>query len=448
VTDAGLSVETLLAHGVGGRDDLPIPFGYAAVGAVAALLVSFLALGLLWREPRLDPDHAGHPLPPHAQRVLDGGLLRAALRLIGLLCAGYVAMAAVLGRDDALNPVPGAVYVLFWVGVPLVSVLFGPVWKLLNPLRSVHAGLSRLVGTRPEEGLAPLRAGLGYWPAAVSLLAFVILELVVPDNTTLPVLRGFFVGYLFMHLLAVTYYGSGWLSRGDGFEVFSVLAGRMAPLGRRNDGRLVWRNPLAGVAGIPAGPGLFAVVGVLLGSTAFDSLSNAPRWVVRVQDSPAPPVLVNLVGLLGVILVVTGAFAAASAAAAWSSRETRARSGVAGQFAHTVVPIIVGYFVAHYWSLLILIGQETVIGLSDPLGTGADWLGTAEWGIYTTLAQAQVVATVQVVAIVTGHVLAVVLAHDRAVRLFPRRHAVAGQIPLMLLIVSYTIGGLWLLLVA
>ena len=437
---------TLLAHGVGGRDDLPIPFGLALAGAVAALLFSFVALGALWSEPRLDPQRAGRELPAGVQRVLDGRPVRAALRLFGILATGYVAVGAVFGKDDALNPTPGVVYVLLWVGIPLASVILGPIWRLINPLRTLHWALARAVGTRPEDGLAPLPAGVGYWPAALSLLAFVTLELVVPDNTTLPVLRLFFGGYLAVHLLAAAYYGSRWFDRGEGFEVFSTLVGRLSPIGRRGDGRLVVRNPLAGVAGTPIAPGLFAVVGVLLGSTAFDSVSNAPWWVVRVQESPLSYTWTELAGLLAVVALVTGAFAVASAL---SNREAGTpRTGIAGQFAHTLIPIVVGYFVAHYWSLLVLVGQQTVLRLSDPLGTGANWIGTGDRGIDPTLADPTLVSSVQVAAIVTGHVLGVVLAHDRAVRLFPRRRAVVGQAPLLILMVCYTVGGLWLLLAA
>lgn len=446
---AGLTLGSgaeLLAHGVGNREDLPIPFSYAVVGAAVAIVVSFLALGLLWREPRFDPATAGRPVPPGVAGVLDGRPVRVALRLLGVLVTGYVAMAAVFGRDDALNPTAGAVYVLLWIGVPLLSMLLGPVWKLLNPLRSLHWALSRLMGTRPEEGLAPLPPRLGYWPAAMSLMAFVWLELVAPENTTLPVLRTFFAAYLAVQLLAATYWGSGWFARGDGFEVFSSLAGRLSPLGRRDDGVLVLRNPLVGVAGTPVAPGLFAVIGVLLGSTAYDSLAGSPWWVTRLQEGPFSPEVTGTLGLLGMVALVTGLFAGASALA---GRGTGLRPVDVGQeFAHSIVPIVMGYVVAHYWSLLVLIGQQTVIQLSDPLGTGANWLGTGDRGIDATLADPTLTAVVQVTAVVTGHVLGVVLAHDRAVRLLPRRRAVVGQIPLLMLMVAYTVGGLTLLFAA
>ena len=435
--------ETLLAHGVGSREDLPIPFAFALTGAALALLVSFLALAFLWREPRLDPDRAGRALPGGLQGVLDAHGTRVLLREIGLLATAYVVLAAVFGKDDALNPTAGVVYVLFWIGVPVASVLLGPVWRLVNPVRTVHELLSRLLGTRPQDGLARLPDSVGYWPAAATLLAFVWMELVAPSNTTLPVLRTFFAAYFAVNLLGATFYGSRWFDRGDGFEVFSSLAGRLSLLGRRGDGRLVLRNPLTGVAGTPSGPGLFAVVGVLLGSTAYDSMSNAPWWVSRVQTGGLPPRWTETLGLFAVVALVTLAF---SAAAALSGRGSGLRPLALGrEYAHTIVPIVMGYVVAHYWSLLVLIGQTTVIRLSDPLGTGADWLKTADRGVDPTLADPDLVAVIQVSVVVCGHVLGVILAHDRAVRLLPRGRAVAGQVPLLVLMVAYTVGGLSLL---
>jgi hypothetical protein len=93
----------------------------------------------------------------------------------------------------------------------------------------------------------------------------------------------------------------------------------------------------------------------------------------------------------------------------------------------------------------VLIGQQTVIQFSDPLGTGADWLGVGGRGVDASLATPTLTAVIQVTAVVTGHILGVVLAHDRAVRMLPRRKALTGQIPLLVLMVCYTVGGLSLL---
>jgi hypothetical protein len=435
----------VLAHGVGGRQDLPIPFTYALIGAAVALVVSFVALAVLWREPQLGGPRTGVAVPPAVQRVLDASATRWVIRLVGLAATAYVATAAIAGPDLVINPTAGVVYVLFWVGLAPASVLFGPVWKLLNPLRTVHLLLSRAMGSDPAAGLRPLPERLGYWPAALALLAFVWLELAAPDRGTLPVLRMFFAVYVAVQLVMAAVFGDRWFERGDGFEAYSTLLGRMAPLQRRADGRLVLRSPLDGLAAVPPARGLAAVVVVLLGSTAYDGLSNAPAWL-RVTDAAGlPDTTAATLGVLGCVLVVGGAYVLAVSATRRLGAHATSEAGMAGDFAPSLVPIALGYLVAHYYSLFVLEGQRTLIQLSDPLSNGANVFGTAERGVDSSMVTPGGVATLQVAAVVTGHILGVVLAHDRAVALLPRRRAVAGQLPLLVLMVGYTVGGLGLL---
>lgn len=433
----------VLAHGIGGRQNLPLPFELLVQGAVLALLVSFLGLGLLWRTPRLRAGAAGLALPMPVQRAADNRWVRRALRALGLAVTGFVAVAAVLGPDDPRNPAPYAVYVLFWVGVVALSLLFGPVWRLLNPLRAIHTLLAALTRIPADRGLVPLPGGLGYWPAALSLLSFVWLELAAPAGGSTSVLIGYFAGYAAVHLTAALTFGNRWFAAGDGFEVYSTMVGRLAPFGRRDDGRLVVRNPLDGAATFGPAPGIVALIAVLLGSTFFDSVSGSPTWIQLIQGLPIPEALSATVGLLVVIAGVAFSFVAATLLAGRIGRQDRRT--VPALLAHSVIPIIVGYVVAHYFSLLLFEGQRAVVLLSDPLGTGADLLGVAGATVDYGLVSATTIALVQVVAVVVGHVLAVVSAHDRAVALFPLTQAVVGQLPLMALMALYTIGGLALL---
>ena len=432
----------VIAHGVGSRQDLPLPFAVAVTGAGAALVVSFAALALLWPAPRLTGATAGRPVPARVAAGLDSRTTRVVLRVFGGIVTAYVLAALVLGKDDADNPVPFVVYVLLWVGLVPLSVLFGPLWRRVNPVRSLHLGLMRVARLDPREGVLALPAAIGYWPAAAGLLAFTWLELVAPDNATLPVLRLAIALYVGTSLVGALTFGSRWFDRGDAFEVWSALFGRFSVLGRRADGRLVVRSPLAGLDALPAAPGLVATVAVMLGTTAYDGASNSPRWFTLVQSSSSP-VLLKTLGLVAVVAVVALLFTAATTLAGRIGGA--APASMPGAFAHSLVPIALGYVVAHYWSLLVLEGQNALIHLSDPLGTGADVLGLGDRAPDTTLLQPALVATVQVAAIVVGHVLGVVLAHDRAVRLFDRRRAVVGQLPLLALMVLYTCGGLFLL---
>jgi hypothetical protein len=216
-------------------------------------------------------------------------------------------------------------------------------------------------------------------------------------------------------------------------------------LGRRaSDRRLVLRNPLANLSGVSAAPGLIAVIAVMLGSTGFDGFSQSPWWTGYVQTQGLPAPLVGTGVLLGFVLFVAGTFWGACRLAG-SLGGVAARS-LPGQFAASVVPIALGYVVAHYFTLFVLEGQRTLILLSDPLSSGANLLGLSGNGVATSIADnAALVAIVKVSAVVVGHVLGVIAAHDKAVAVFPRRTALLAQLPLLIVMIVYTTGGLTLL---
>ncbi len=54
-------------------------------------------------------------------------------------------------------------------------------------------------------------------------------------------------------------------------------------------------------------------------------------------------------------------------------------------------------------------------------------------------------AAIKVISVVTGHIVAVIAAHDRALRLLPTGHQLTGQLTMMLVMVGYTFTGLYLL---
>ncbi|MDF5755770.1 hypothetical protein [Spongiactinospora sp. TRM90649] len=408
----------VLAHGIGTRIDLPIPVFYAFAAALAALFVSFLGLAVLWREPRFRGAAAGRPVP-FLERAADSRAVRGVLRAGGLAAAAMITWFLVAGpADPARNPAPWLVYIVFWVGLAPVSLVFGPVWRLVNPLRTV-VPLVRAMWRRPPR---PLPERLGLLPATAGLLAFTWMELVWPEPAATSTLMVFGAVYTVAHLAGVAVYGTAWLDRADAFEVYSALAGALSPLGRRSDGRLVLRGPFSGLSALPGERGLVATVCVLLGGTAYDGLSSAPAWADLLQSGSLGPTLTGTLGLLGTIGVVAGLYLVCA--------------GRTTEFAHSLVPVAVGYLVAHYFSLLVIDGQRAVI-----LALGVDAKPD------DTVVTPATIATVQVIAIIVGHVLGVIAAHDRALRLFSAGQAVSRQIPLFLLMVGYTLGGLALLLV-
>ncbi|HEV7830296.1 MAG TPA: hypothetical protein VGP04_15920 [Pseudonocardiaceae bacterium] len=428
----------LLAHGVGTRSDLPVPVWLAAGGAGLAVLISFGALTLLWRKPLLGGDTAGWPIPRPVASVLDSAAVRGALRGAATLLTVAVCLIGFFGPTNVQrNLTPWAFYVTFWVGVVPASLLLGPVWRIVNPLRLVHATLARLLRLDPQQGVLTLPQRLGYWPAAASLAAFAFLELVVPGRSQPDVVARFILFYAVVHTTAAVVFGQRWFDRGDGFEVYSTLLGSLAPLGRRRDGRIVLRSPLDGLETIQPAPGLVAVMVTLVGSTAYDGLSRTSFWNTVIPSGPTTATL----GLACSILLIAAVYLLGT----W-------RVAIPGQrdaptpttFAHTIVPIAAGYAIAHYFSLLIFDGQQTLILASDPLGHGTDFFGTAHRIINYTLVSTTAIALVQILAIVTGHLLATVSVHDRAMRMLPAALATRTQYPLLAVMVTLTIGAVTL----
>lgn len=433
-------------HGLGGGSDLPIPASAAIVGGAAALVVSFVILLLAWREPRFDAASVEQPAPALLTHVVDSPLFAWATRALGMLIFAFTVWAATFGPDLLTNPTFGILYVWLWVGLVPMSLAFGRFYRAVSPARTLHLLLARALRTSPERGVYAYPSRLGYWPAAVGLFAFVWLELVYPSSTYLGPVVLWFTTYLVVMVLGGVVFGDRWLERADPFEVYSTLVAHLSPWGRTSRGRLEIVSPLRHLARLRPEPGLVAVVAVLLGSTAWDSFSRSGTWVRYVQSTDANQTLLTTAMLVLAILVVGGTFSLATMATPRSTTAKMARRDLPGRLAHSIVPIIVGYMTAHYLSFLLETGQQTIFDASDPMGTGANLFGTADGSInYFLSRRPTLLANVKVLAIVTGHVLGVVAAHDRAIGLLPRRHHVAGQLPLLAAMVLYTYGGLYLL---
>ena len=278
----------VFAHGIGGAKDLPIPAEYAMAGAGAALAVSFIVLALAWRTPRFDAATKGTPAPAWLASVVDSTWFAALLRV----ARPGVLRVRRLGRRGRSGPAAEP-----HVRGRLRAALGRrscrrPCCSDRSTGRSARCARSTCssrgsTGGDPERGLLTLPRWVGYWPAALGLLAFVWLELVYPGSTYLSPVRLWFAAYLAIVLVGSAVFGSAWLERADPFEVYSTLVGHLSVFGRTADGTLVLRSPLGNLDGVRVEPGLVGVVAVLFGSTAFDSFKDSTEWLQFTQSSSA-----------------------------------------------------------------------------------------------------------------------------------------------------------------
>jgi len=208
--------------------------------------------------------------------------------------------------------------------------------------------------------------------------------------------------------------------------------------------RLVVRSPLANLDSTPAVPGMVAVIAVLFGSTAFDAFRDSTRWLTFIQGNGTSTYLQNNLGLLAFCLAVGAIFWLACICTGVGPEQSR--RGLPNQFAFSVIPIVVGYIVAHYLSFLVEVGTQTLVQASDPLSNGSNILGTGALAVpYWLSYHPTFLANTKVLAVVAGHVVGVIAAHERAIKLLPKKHQLTGQLPLLAAMICFTVGGLYLL---
>lgn len=444
------------AHGIVGRADLPIPVWLFSWTAAVVLVVSFVALSTLWRTPQLQSEHRRCLFRlPAAVRWLASAV---GVGLFALVLYSGFAGAQVANANFSVT----FIYVIFWVGVPVASVLLGDVFAALSPWRSCARAL-RWTGRRLAPGAfarAPLLRyprELGVFPAVGWLVGFAWLELVYVARDTPSTLAVLSLGYFLAMLVGMGLFGvEEWSGRADGFGVYFSLLARMSPLCADRDGVVYRRRLLSGLADMPVVAGTVTLICAVIGTTTFDGFSNGGLWRTgepEVQSvfaglglHPTPALeLAYTVGLLGCIALVAGIYRLGIAGVR-SVSERYGTGELTRTFAHTLAPIGFAYVLAHYFSLLIWQGQAIGYLASDPLGDGANLLGTSSYQIDYAIISYAAIWYVQVAALVSGHVGGLALAHDRALSMYPNtQEAIRSQYWMLAVMVAFTSFGLWLL---
>jgi hypothetical protein len=443
------------AHGIVGKANLPIPVWLFSWTAAIVLVVSFVALSTLWRVPQLQRQHR--------RRLL--ALPRALNWLAGLVGLGLFAVVLYSGFDGTQEaPLSNFsvtfIYVIFWVGLPVMSLLLGDVFVAFNPWRTA-ARLLRWLLTLLRGGRRPATLSypgwLGMWPAVGVIVGFAWLELVYLDRDHPATLAALSVGYFIVMLAGMTAFGvEEWGGQADGFGVYFNLISRLSALVADERGVVWLRRPLSGATDLEIGRGTVALICTLIGTTTFDGFSNGGIWRTNeptVQGwfsglgfsaNPSQELAYSL-GLIFCILLIVAVYRAGIRGVQGVS-DRYGRAELTASFAHTLLPISFAYVLAHYFSFLIWQSQAMGSLISDPLGNGANIFGTANATINYGIISYAAIWYVQVAALIAGHVGGLVLAHDRALTIYRSpQEAIRSQYWMLAVMVAFTSFGLWLL---
>ena len=493
----GLSLpSTTYAHGFGDRYDLPVPLSFLLIGSGATVALSFVVIGLFVKGAPSVHSYWRHNLLDHlwfrvvlASRPFS---LVAKLASVGLLV--LVIATGLAGTEQAVdNLSPTLVWVIWWVGMGFISALVGNVWTLINPWKIVFQGAERVYSKVTGGDELSLHFNypewLGIWPAFLLFFAFAWLENVY-DNAAAP--RNLAVLVILYSLITwsgMLIYGKHqWLKRGEAFSAFFGFFARFSPTevrvaNRRLCGRcsldcldrdgecvdcyecyedaepqdreLNLRPYAVGLSrGEAISPSMMAFVLLALATVTFDGITETSTWL-SFENAIYPlarffsPNDFAFTGTLGLVLfsaLFIGVYLLFSYLMNAASGRQKRFWDLARHFAFSLIPIALAYHLSHFLSLLAIQGQAIIPLASDPFGYGWDLFGTADYRIDISVVNAKFVWFLSVGAIVLGHIIAVYLAHTRALRTFPDHgSAQRSQYPMLALMVMYTITSLWII---
>ena len=504
------------AHGVSGRSDLPLPLWQVAWASAWALIFSFAAVALFWSKPHLRAvSEKGWELPLPGLAIKT---LAFVCKVIGFAALGVVVFAGVRGNSNpSVNIAPNFLYIVAWVGVAVMSMILGDVWRAFNPMSLIAKNAQRLfklftresqavqasqtdtqgsqldtltpqTDTRKSQAVQASQADAQkanrdhHWWAVAIFFGFVWLELAYHASESPRAVATFLIIYTAVMMVGGVACGLRWARNADGFGVLYRLFGVMGIFSYDGDGlsydrhnrsdssgvRLRARWPFADLTRLKVLPGTEALVLTALGATAFDGFTRTSFWFdLAASTNGWTRTAYHTAGLILVVGMTFIIYRTAIAVMAIINQDNE--SELADLFLPSLLPICVAYILAHYFSLMVIEGQRLIALASDPFGWGWDILGTARYQVNSQIVSTDVIAWVQIAAIVLGHIFAVVVAHDMAVERYPAHsdthanmnaahadanakrstlhsRATISQLPMLVAMVLYTVVGLLLLL--
>lgn len=452
---------TFLAHAAPISYRFPIPIWIYVLGAGTVVALSAPAAAFAVRDADRPTRRSRNIFPPLRRFRLGPIGLVVSTVLFGFVLVGGLGGRTVQAREFFENPATVLVWVDFWVGLGLVSAFFGNIWDFVSPLSAAARAVDRMLARR---GVAPLGypARLGQWPAVVLLFAWSWAELIWDPAKEPRTVAAAALVYVLATLLGAAVFGAeAWLGNVELFTVFARAFARFAPtelepslpddwLAARPEQRSVrlrWFGAgLQTDPALPSGGGAFVLT--TLATVVYDGWSQTNRfatfegwfldrwsWLGRHVD------LLRT----GLMLAIVAAFVLAFLLVCALVREGSATEA-ARRYAPTLIPIAAVYFAAHYFDYLLIAGQSTLGVVVDPLGHSWNPGGLGEYGLWRGIAPPAGVWWAQIVLIVAGHVAGIVAAHRVALgRGAAPTRVLVHQAPLVLLMVAYTIAGLWVL---
>ena len=451
--------------------DLPIPFDLYLYACAGVLVVTFALFGWFMRMPATV---TGSALRAVAEREPVGRLPGWALKLVRgaalALLTFTVGTALFATRDPDRNISELLFWFFFLLGLTYATAVIGDVYALANPWKTLVDWMRRPLGTSSRPRFV-YPSWLGYWPALALYVALIWIELFQLQKPR--VLGVMLLVYTLIVLVGVWLYGkAAWFRYGDFFGVFLRIVGMLAPVAYRptangESASVALRPPFVGtLEERPENMSMVVFVLFMLAATTYDGMHQTIFWMGLYYNhllSMLHPlwgtdllaaqvvlekwyVVYQRVGLVLFPFFYLAIYLGILSLVKLLTKTHLSVRTLALEFAFSIVPIALVYNVAHYLTLLLVRIPMLPFFITDPFGLNWNPFGFDYPGGEPPRLDMAIVWHAEVALILIGHLVSVYLAHRVALRLFPtRREAMVSQVPMLLLMVTYTIVGLWVI---
>ena len=451
--------ERAYAHAFGTLYNLPVPFWLYLYGGAAVIIVSFLIIAYFFKRTNQEFSYPSKDLSGFSViKFLTGSLFKKALKFASLFLFLLTLISGFVGVDNPrLNINMTFFWIIFALGFTYSVAILGNVWTIVNPWKIIAEGIEAVTGKK-MEGILAYPKVLSFYPALAFYFLFIWLELF--GGTTPKSLSLVLTVYSVITLTGILVFGkSVWFKYAEFFGVFFGLIAKISPFEFRGS-KLYLRPPFVGLLkGKAENFSLLLFILFMLSSTAFDGFRSTVQWVILLRRLLVPPAdfvfgentflpsqIAEVVGLPLALSLFLYVYLMLLALAKAIAKSKLSLGEIALRFAYSLVPIALVYNIAHYYTLMQTEGQSMIRLVSDPFGYGWNLFGTGAYKTNYSFIDASFSWHFQVAVILIGHIAGVYLAHVIALKVFPsRKRAFVSQLPLLVLMIVYTMAGFWIL---
>jgi hypothetical protein len=453
--------------------DLPVPLWLYLFACAATLVITFAAAGYFISNPD-SGSSSSRAVPIFNENARPSRMAEWTLGFLRIGAVAILALTITAGFIGVSHPLSNISITLFWIIFVLGSAysiaLVGDFFQMINPWQTMVIAIEAL-GLDLTKARVPYSPKIAYYPALMFYIALIWTELFVLQRPS--TLSSILLAYTLLTLAGSWLLGKKvWFEYAEFFSVFFRLIGLLAPVAYVwSPDSLRWRvylrRPFAGLLQAPATHmSLVLIVLFMLSSTTYDAMHNTDYWrnfywqnaltltqplwgtdLGKAQSLLMPWYLsFQRLGLVLSPMFYLGLYLIALWVMKHLTRSAIPLTMLARQFVFSIMPIAFVYNITHNLTHILATLDTLPALLSDPFGFG--------WNIFRVNTAPRMEEPIQmgpvwhtqVALMLGGHVVSVVLSHSIALRLFPsRRETMLSQLPLLTLMVGYTIIGLWIL---